>query len=188
MKRDTIPYLSFSQCNITDKINRPLFPPPSSTSINYPRYTIAPAANSTKANGLARFIASLLELVVAAALEPAMVEAASVLVVLAVVEAVLLLVKVAELRVVFLCSTVPVAADKLPPAPVPIAPVPAAVVVTTVALEMEERDATREETELFRAATEEDNVAAEVADADELEVKLVVGTAALPPERVNSPL
>ena len=117
-----------------------------------------------------------------------MVEAASVLVVLAVVEAVLLLVKVAELRVVLRCRTVPVAADKLPPAPVPIAPVPAAVVVTTVALEMEERDATREETELFRAATEEDSDAAEVTDADELEEKLVVGTAALPPERVNSPV
>ena len=112
-----------------------------------------------------------------------MVEAASVLVVLAVVEAVLLLVKVAELRVVLRCRTVPVAADKLPPAPVP-----AAVVVTTVALEMEERDATREETELFRAATEEDSDAAEVTDADELEEKLVVGTAALPPERVNSPV
>ena len=118
-----------------------------------------------------------------------MVEAASVLVVLAVVEVVLLLVRVAELRVVLRCRAVPVAADKLPPAPVPIAPVPAAVVVVMVALEMEERDATSEETELFREETaEEDRVATEDTDAEELREELVVGTAALPPVRVNSPV
>ena len=112
------------------------------------------------------------------------------LVVLAVLEVVLLLVKVAELRVVFRCRTVPVAADKLPPAPVPIATVPAAgvVVIVAVALAMEEREETRDETELFREAIEEDSEAAEVADVDEVEEKLVVGTAALPPERVNSPV
>ena len=122
----------------------------------------------------------------------AVVDALSVLVVEAVVEAVFDLVNVALLMVVLRCITVPVAALKLPPRPmVPMIAVPAGTVVvaTPVALET---DATRAETDALSDAMEDERMAGVIWDANELEVKEreeeLVGTAALPPVRLNSPV
>ena len=136
-------------------------------------------------------MASLLDEVVAAGLEAAVVDALSVLVVEAVVDAVFDLVNVALLKVVLRWITVPVAALRLPPRPmVPIMAVPAGAVVvaTVVALE---RDATIDERVLFTEATADDRTAGLVWETEELEDEdgeEVVATAALPPVRVNSPV